>query len=393
MIKKLHSILALSVMSMAGLVNSVHAEFSVFNIEPGLGLELPAYSTQFVGMGHSGMAHVTKRGLSLKNPSKQAFNTYTNLEVNAIFGWTYIEDNQTSNTLDFFDISSAGISFPLGRFGNLSGIYYQRFDNQFDFVGKTSTDPSISQERLTKEGGPYALSASYSIVVHPRLALGVSYQSLLGNSKLIRRTEFQDSVWRVSEDTVKTTSTGHYFGFSATFRTKTMNFALTTQLPSTLEQEEEHTYSNQQASENTSTTYDFPLVIGTGFNYKFAKNKNATLDVTWSQWDKKLTGHSNSTWQVGAGYEYRGNGGPYRPYYTKMTYRTGLGYEKLYIQGINVYRATVGLGLPIGRRQGLVDLALEGGTRGTISDNGAREQYLKAYISVTGAGAWGKSSR
>ena len=391
--KQLHSILVASAISIAGLVGSIHADFSVFNIKSSLGLELPAYSTQFVGMGYSGMAHVTKRGLSLKNPSKQAFNTHTNLEVNTLFGWTYVQDNQTSNTLGSFDIPSAGISFPLKHFGNLSGFYYQRFSHLFEFVRKTSSNANISEERILKKGGPYVLGVSYSIKVLPRLALGASYQELLGHSQFIRRTEFQDSLWKTSEDTTKVTSTGSYFGISATYRTKTMNFAFTIQLPSTMEQSSTRTYANQRSSENTSTSYDFPLVIGTGLNYKLAKNKNATLDITWSQWDKELTHHSGNAWQVGAGYEYRGNGGPYRPYYTNIIYRTGLGYEKLYMDGIHLYRTTAGLGLPLGKRGGMIDLALEAGNRGNIRQNKAREQYLKAYFSITGAGIWGKSSR
>ena len=139
--------------------------------------------------------------------------------------------------------------------------------------------------------------------------------------------------------------------------------------------------------------YDFPVTLALGLNYKQSRNVNYTLDVRSSGWSDKVVADVNRSIHFGTGYEYQGTGGRFRPYYTNMAYRFGLGYDRLYVLETNEYRVTGGFGFPLGRRGSSLDLTIEAGQRGTIESQGYREGFLKVYIGLTGAGIWGRTRR
>ena len=83
----------------------------------------------------------------------------------------------------------------------------------------------------------------------------------------------------------------------------------------------------------------------------------------------------------------------YEPYFRKVAYRGGAGFERLYLDETNLYFATLGAGLPLGRRGNLLDVALKYGHRVRLENSLWSEDFLKLSVTLTGVSVWGQPVR
>ena len=194
--------------------------------------------------------------------------------------------------------------------------------------------------------------------------------------------------------TTKVSWSAGYPSLSATYVKKKFNLAFMVNFWQTIEKKSEENISTQQTNIAKTEKFDLPITFRAGANYKFSDRKNFVLDLSTTNWDKNIDSTINSSYSIGTGYEYRSGGGQYDAYYKKLSYRTGIGYKRLNILDVDEYKWTGGLGLPLGKRGGSMDLAVElGHRRGSIKNDKVQESFVKLYVSLTGAGIWGQSSR
>jgi long-chain fatty acid transport protein len=390
----------LAVLCLAAL-NQGMAYNSIFSLE-GMGLEMSPYSIREAGMGHAGMASIRKLGASIRNPSKTGFNTRTTFETVFTSDLVYVQDNATSNTLGAARIPFIGMSFQAGRLGHLGFHYFQRYEKDYEYEPQqTSVDRS---EIMKYQAGGYEVIISYAKAVG-NLALGLSYHALLGKHRKISETsfsptEFEDfygdtsvAFTNLEGDTTVTNWSGWYPAFSVTYKYKSLGCALMFNLGGKYTAEQERRIYQVASETPGKAEHTPPSAVSLGLSYNPSPKHTLVADVSTTDWDKTLDKNIERSYQMGLGYEYQGRGGQYDSYFTRMAYRTGAGYERLYVLDVNVLKLTAGLGFPLGKRGSSMDLALELGRRGSLEDLKVREDYFRVYISLMGAGIWGSPSR
>jgi long-chain fatty acid transport protein len=368
---------------------------SIFSTR-GLGLELSSSNVREAAMGHAGMASISGLGSSIKNPSKTGFNTRTTFEAAFQSDLVYVEDAATSNTLSSSRIPFIGLNFQAGMFGNLGLHYFQRFEKNFAYQSFQGSHPY--SEPVRYEAGAYEIILSLARQFYGHYAVGLSYHLLWGRDRNIREVhfngeEFEQELLNLQGDTTLTRWSGGYPALSLTYSNKTFSCAAKATLPMKLEGKTERRLYNQFSGPAIKKTYDFPVTFGLGVSYRFSRKNTMVLDASITEWDKNIDKAVERSYKAGIGYEFKGLGVQYDPYYKKIAYRTGIGYEKMYLWDANIYSFTAGLGLPLGKRGSTMDIAMELGRRGSLELQKVRENYLRIYISLIGAGIWGRPSR
>ena len=362
---------------------------SIFSIN-GLGLEMSPYNIRERSMGHAGMASI-RNGASVSNPSRTGFNNRTTFEAIFETDLVYIQDDVTSNTLGSSRIPFIGMNFQAGRLGSLGLHYFQRFEKDFTyFPPQTGGAP---YEQIKYEAGSYEIAFSLARQWFNKFAAGVSYHFLLGRDREINEGQFSQEGFVVVRDTAITNWSGGYPRLSFSYRYKKISLAAMATVWGKLKEKKQRRITNQQSASPSRREFDLPITIGLGLDYKFSRRHEMVLDVSTTDWDKRIDNDIDRSYRAGLGYENQGQGGKYDPYYSKIAIRTGLGYEKLYVLDVDVYKWTLGVGLPLGKRGNNMDIAFELGRRGSESWYKVREDYLKLYISLIGAGIWGRTSR
>jgi long-chain fatty acid transport protein len=74
-----------------------------------------------------------------------------------------------------------------------------------------------------------------------------------------------------------------------------------------------------------------------------------------------------------------------------MQFRLGAWYRDWYIKDVSEYGASLGVGLPLGARGTMVDVALQGGMREASSAEWD-ETFFGIRLTLTGVGSWGKTN-
>jgi hypothetical protein len=383
------------------LIAGSYAETSPLStLKEGFGLEISPYNARERAMGEAGMASVTRLGPSLPNPSKTAFNEKTSFSATFDTDVDYLQDDDISNRTTSFIIPDIALNFQTHWPVNFGAYYRQRFHRNFSIEPLVQADPDVA-ESYTTEGGIYELATTVAYSPKPFLALALGYHFLLGRERTIESAAFNQNLnnenlsnaKNLAGDTVSTRSSGGYPSASVTFRQKRFSLAATGTLATTLDRTFTRSITNLASTEQSGDTRDLPWTIQVGGAFKPRQNQTVVADFSFESWDNAYSQLLNPALHLGAGYEFQGNGTPYEPYFRKVAYRGGLGYERLYLDETNLYFATLGAGLPLGRRGNLFDVALKYGHRGRLENSLWSEDILQLSVTLTGVSVWGQPVR
>ncbi len=356
----------------------------------GLGLERSPRSVREIGLGYAGLSYVSKKGASLLNPSIMGFNTVTTFQGIIESGVNFIEDEAGKNALSGGTLPFLSFNFQAGILGHLSFSYFQRFNRNFSYV---ATD-SQKEEITSVTSGSNELIFGWGRTITKNFAVGASSNLLLGRDLSIRKTIYKDEKLKGLEgDTTEVRRSGFYPTLSAIFVEKKYSVAASATFPFKFTEETQKSVYGQSSNKGKEQEFTLPTKVALGFTYRLKYNKTLVLDMVTTDWDQKISDKMNRSFQVGLGYEFFKKRGLYDSYVSKIIYRVGVGYERLYVNEVNQFRLTTGLGLPLGKRGSVVDLALEGGRRGSIANDLIQENYVKLFVSMTGAGVWGNTRR
>ncbi len=371
-------------------VINIKADFSPFSVK-GMGLENSNYSARELAMGYAGMASVPGVGPSILGGARLAYNNLTSFHALLKSEWVYLESPSTSNTMNANDVPQINLNFPAGWLGHLGLSYHQRFLRNFEYVSRNQNGLS---ENLIFEAGNYEVLLQWARSITPAFSVGLDYHMLMGRDRKIIEADFEDVNFADLEgDTVLTRRSGYYPSLSLMYRHKKFNVSLYGSIPGTVDEKTTRRIHRENSDIESNREFDLPLKVALGFNYKHSVSQNYVLDFSYSNWDDEVDADANASWNLGFGYEYQGQGGRYASYYKNMSYRAGLGMERLYVLEANEYRLTGGLGFPLGSRGSVMDFALVLGQRGSLDKHDVREGFVKFYLSLTGTGLWGKTSR
>lgn len=142
--------------------------------------------------------------------------------------------------------------------------------------------------------------------------------------------------------------------------------------------------------------YHVPQGFGAGVTFQKTNSWLVSADFDWHQWSKFAVNGVNdslqNSWRVAVGGEYKPKSTSVSKYFTRMSYRAGLFYEKgsldINNHTINKMGLTLGAAFPLPRSLSKVNLAIELGQFGTKSDNLIQERYFKLIIGVSMYERW-----
>lgn len=369
-------------------------------LSQGYGIEMSGQNSREKAMGEAGMASVNKQGPSIPNPSRTAWNEKTSFSATFDSDLDWLRDDNTSNRSTTFLIPDIALNFQ-ARIPLNVGLYYrQRFHRNFSYTPMLQSDSDVVQSFRT-EGGLYELGTTVAYAPTSWLALSVGYNFLLGRERTIEPARFDQNPndtdlyngVNLSGDTLSVRSTGGYPTASVTLRQKTWSLALAGSLPSDLDRTLTRSVTGLVSDVKSKETRTLPWTLQAGAAYKPTPKQALAADFAWEAWDEEKTGTVNPAFKFGAGYEFQGAGTTYEAYYTKMAFRGGLGFERLYLDETNLYFITLGTGLPLGRRGNMLDIALKYGHRGDLENNLWTEDFLKVSATLTGVSVWGQPIR
>ncbi len=146
--------------------------------------------------------------------------------------------------------------------------------------------------------------------------------------------------------------------------------------------------------DNRSGRLQLPSSFGAGIS--FGQDRKWTLGVDYYQQDwanfrslNEDEGGLGKSWKWVAGLEITPDFMSLS-YLKRVTYRIGASYEQLPFstdgRAVNDSGLTFGMSLPTGRSS--IDLAFKTGSRGTLADNGLREEYVKIFLGITLNDTW-----
>lgn len=369
------------------------------HIDAGYGIEVSPYTSRERGMGEAGMASVNRQGPSLVNPSRTAWNEKTSFAATFESDLDYLQDPVTSNRSTSFVLPMIAMNFQTRLPLNIGLFYQQKYHRNFTFEPLTPTDPN-AVESFSFEGGTYEVGGNVAYAPIPALALSLGYHAILGRERIIETALFNlnpDNTQTFNStnlyDTLSIRSSGGYPSASVTFRQKKYSLAASASVGTHLDRTLQRTVSKLGSAQKSEDSRELPWSSTFGGAFKMKANQVVAADFGWEAWDNSTSSQLNPAFHLGTGYEFQGTGGPYETYYRKMSYRGGLGFERLYLEETNLYFISAGLGLPLGRRGNLFDVALKYGHRTESQNDLWTEDYIKLTATLTGVGVWGQPVR
>jgi hypothetical protein len=139
-----------------------------------------------------------------------------------------------------------------------------------------------------------------------------------------------------------------------------------------------------------------PLCLGIGVAIKDNTHWTIGADFSLQNWqDYSLFGEKDSlanSWRAAGGFQWTPNDRSIKSYFNLVQYRLGGHFEQTYLQLHNSqltdYGFSLGFGFPMKRVATTIQIALEAGKRGTISNNLVGLNYVKCTIGFTLNDRW-----
>ena len=138
-------------------------------------------------------------------------------------------------------------------------------------------------------------------------------------------------------------------------------------------------------------TIELPMGFGGGINFEKSNRWMAGVDVYWQKWEDfqsfSLNDSLVNSLRIATGGQFRPSAKTMANYAQRISYRIGFHYNKTYLKlhgtQINEFGLTFGAGLPLKGIQSMVNLAVEIGQRGTISNGLLKDNYVRLSLGLS----------
>lgn len=279
---------------------------------------------------------------------------------------------------------------------------------KYNIERRESQAPIASRQTYFGDGGlsSLALGTSYSVLTD--FTVGLKFNYVYGTIRQIAKVDFDDNTFTDNETHTSFFHSGSNFTFGATYegigtllgtpslKPLTIGMILTT--PSRLSVKKERLLTTTGIADTTlveRNTTDLPFTFGAGVSYTFEQRYVVAADFSLQRWEEsnffgtKPAEIRNST-RMGIGFEALPARDP-KSYLERVAYRGGFSYNASYLQlngqPINEWFVSGGLGLPLGL-QSRIDIGLQYGVRGTLSNSLQKDTFLRLSVSLSASEAW-----
>lgn len=370
------------------------------------------------GRGYAGGAK-TGDGVALTNPSNLAFEEKVSFSVTADYELTEAEKGKHSYANSSLTIPSFYLSFPMGDFGALALGISQHYTSNLDLESSDST--TAQNVHLEYAGSVFEFVPVYAIRIpfFRQLSIGGAMHVVMGSNKrsLTLGPDYSKmdkaDVWATNQSEITDVVEGDwdtesmgYYTFSAMYRGRMASTYFSFTTPYTLVNNV--SYDLQFSQRDTLESFEakrkikVPMALATGIDYRLAQIHHVMLDVSARGWDEDIENiagswnipqktETQSEFMASIGYQRDGSKLFYEKYLNRMQYRVGAWYRNWYIKDVYEFGGSLGLGLPLGARGTMIDIAFLGGLRETGSSSEWEEKFFGIRATLKGVGSWGNA--
>ncbi len=345
--------------------------------------------------------------LNIDNPSSYASLIQTTFTVGGSFGTSTLKNTNQSEKAQRATFDYLAVGIPMGKFGAafglvpLSSVGYKILNNNSDVSGATNS-------QFEGKGGVNKVFFGLGYKIMPNWNIGADAQYNFGQITTTS-VEGVTDVASATRETNQSELSGLNFNLGTMYQRKiykkmSLFTSLNYTFASTLRSNNERIISvsgdpDPYEYPKTETDLKLPnkLTIGLGVgearkwlvgttlafqgNGQYANYYNSSDDVRYEKYSKYAIG----------GY-YIPNYTSFSSYFSRITYRAGLKYEKIGLvinnQSINDVGMTLGAGFPITGSFSNVNLGLEFGKRGTTDAGLIQENYFNFSLSFSFNDKW-----
>lgn len=369
-------------------------------------------------MGGVGTALSVPGNLNFSNPAALSGLLFTTYSVGLLNTINVVSDESTTQKSSIFSLSYLGLGIPLGNKGGLTAGIRGRSG-----VGYTLYS-SDELRTYTHEGsgGASSLFVSGGYQVFKGLSLGVEAAFVFGSIEHVVTEEEEEITYNSREKHNSSlrgleTKLGLFYT-SKVGKTKNLNLGLTLANSSEIDITETSVFYKWfffGTSESIKESTDLVTAYGT-----FVNPLNTTVAIAYgnrSIWQTSLeysfnkaqsyTGETliqNTRNVVYTDYARMSLGGYYIPkfnsltsYFQRVTYRYGFKYEntgmELNGEPLTDLGMSFGVGLPLGKGLSHLNIGLEYGVKGEISNALVEEKYFNVRMSMSLGDKWFKKRK
>ncbi len=371
----------------------------------GLGVENNSNTGRSSGLGKTGIALDANYGINLYNPA--SFITLKKDEITFDFGGSAEiinisnnDLNEQTTTYNFTNISLAfnrndkyGIGLTLKPATNV-GYALTGIENNIEGSNEQFTT------NIDGTGGLNEIRLDYARTYFKNLNVGIKAAYLFGKIEETESIITSGSYLQIDETNYYS---GAQLGLGLQYNLKDKHqFGFTVDFPTVLKGSQDVSiikYSNDafstvdESEDESIDNFYLPLKLGFGYSTKI-KNLMLTADYNKSFWS--TTGQSDAIgdytdqdiFSLGASYAVDPTS--YK-YWERVDFRMGLNYNSGYLKvndtNIDTYTASIGVGLPIGKRS-LVNISYALGKKGTTESILIKEYVNTLNINISLSDLW-----
>lgn len=385
----------------------------------GLGEMQTNHSVYSSAMGGLNIALRNPGFINTSNPaSYSSFDTNTFiLDVGIISNFTKLKTNvATQGYNNHTSIGHVLFGFPVTRWCGVSLglIPFSKTGYQVE-SNDTMDNIGLVNEKFIGSGGINQAYVGTSFRIFKNLSLGVNIGYVFGSIYKSRAVYLPDHTFsyniRVKND-IQVSDFYLNYGIQYQINLK-KNYVLTLgtkfNLPMNLKAKhtllgERFTSSGDVVSvkdtllniaDETGNIY-MPLDIGGGFTFAKKNIWMVGTDFDWQNWKNfksfGVKDSVNNSFILSVGGEYTPQFNALTNYLKRMSYRAGFRFSQSYYElrdtKINDISVSIGLGFPIKKSRTNLNLALEAGTKGTISKNLLQENYVRLVLGISFREFW-----
>ena len=146
-----------------------------------------------------------------------------------------------------------------------------------------------------------------------------------------------------------------------------------------------------------SLVADMPFACGIGMSYPLRRDLLLAFDHRRRDWSSfRISGGSDMRLRdeisYAAGVEIHKPRQREQSWIQRSSFRSGFRWRTLpmLVEGkpVREWAITGGIGVPLGGSNGMLDVAIEAGSRGSLSENGVRERMIRIGVSLSAYEKW-----
>ncbi len=364
-----------------------------------LGIGMPNYfvTPKAVGMGGAGIAVMDPMGLNAVNPAAISINGVTTLSIDFVLENVETRTRTEKATTRQGRPSGFRFGVPLKKNLNVLLALNSLVSSKYD-LSTNNFEPDLSFTKTVRgEGGLSGAGIGVQYAPLKWMSLGTSAEINFGSYKEEWRLEFYDGTFQNTNDEILSHLIGPSFSFGLHMTPwQKLSVGLFYKTGSRLVVNGETRLAYGTTISTPEVEINYPGAYGIGLAFPVAKMLFA-IDYANQPWQSfKVAGvdkNFKDYMRLGGGVEYKDASSYLAKYYRRISYRLGGYYAQLPFTNERNTAVTekflsFGIGLPFHFDAGRIDIAVEIGHRGSLTDFNHKESIYRLSASITSGEMW-----